>query len=260
MLVGVGARLGYAARGAVYLSVGIMGLTAAADVSPHAVGAVDALEAWGAWPPGVGMLWITGTGLYTFAAWRALQSIFDADRMGASLKALGSRAGKAVSGLIYGGLAVSVFGLIDAMEDLREVDDQAQTQAAIQHALALPGGAALVLALGVLIGAAGLGNIVRAFVGHFTESLTCEGDTARWTGALARFGYAGRGVAMIIAGLATAIAGWNARTSEATGMGGALDMLKQQPFGRPMLAAIALGLIAFGLFGFMKAGLRRITI
>lgn len=252
------ARLGYAARGAVYVSIGAIALMAATGLAPRAAGAVDALEAWGQWPPGVVLLWITGVGLYSFAGWRALQAVFDADRLGKTPAALAARAGKAVSGLIYGGLAVSVFGLLDAMEDLRETDDQAKTQAAVQEALTMPMGDLLVVGVGAIVIAAGAANVVRAFGGHFTESLECEGEAAGWTGTLARAGYAARGVAMGAAGLVTLLAGWHARASEARGLGGALDLLKNQPMGPAILAVIALGLIAFGAFGFLKAGLRRI--
>jgi len=257
-LVEAAARLGYAARGAVYLSMGVIALMAAAGLAPRAVGAVEALEAWGEWPPGIALLWITGVGLYAFAGWRALQAVFDADRLGKTPSALAARVGKSISGLLYGGLAVSVFGLLDAMEDLHEVDDQAKTQAAVQNALAMPWGEALVMVAGAVILVAGAANVVRAFRDHFTDSLECDDEAAGWTGGLARVGYAGRGLAMIPAGLLLLSAGWHARASEAQGLGGALERLKDQPFGPAFLALIALGLMAFGAFGFLKAGLRRI--
>ncbi len=252
------ARLGYAARGAVYVSIGAIGLMAAAGLAPRAVGAVEAMEAWGEWPLGLALLWVTGLGLYAFAGWRALQALFDADRLGTSASALASRVGKAISGLVYGGLAISVFGLLDAIEDLHEADDQAKTQAAVQDALAMPWGDVLVMGAGAVILGVGAANIVRAFSDHFTESLDCDGETAGWTGGLARVGYAGRGLAMAPAGLVMISAGWHARASEARGLGSALDLLRDQPFGPVLLALIATGLVAFGLFGFLKAGLRRI--
>src|SRR5436190_282822 len=253
-----GARFGYAARGAVYVSVGVMALLAALRLSPHATGAIGAMRAWGAWPPGIALLWAAGLGLYAFAGWRALQALFDADRLGAKPAALAERVGKAVSGLVYGTLAVSVFGVLDAIEDLHEVDDQAATQAAIGDVLAMPGGEALVMALGALVLAAGVGNAVRAFIGHFTETLDCDPGQARLAGSLARVGYFARGLAMLLAGGLTLMAGWHARASEAYGVGGALEVLKAQRFGHPLLGVIALGLIAFGLFSFFKACLRRI--
>jgi hypothetical protein len=259
-IVEAGARFGYVARSAVYISIGGVALLAALGLTPHAVGALGALQAWGGWPPGIVLLWIAGSGLYAFAAWRALQAFFDADRLGSEPAALGERLGKAVSGFVYGALGVSVFGLLDTLEDLHELDDQAATQDAVRNVLALPWGGPLVIGAGLMVAAVGIGNMVRAVVSHFTGSLACEDGVAWCAGTLARVGYFSRGVAMTLAGAITALAGWNARASDARGVGGALEMLRDVPFGHLFLGLIALGLIAFGAFGVMKAGLRRIGV
>ncbi len=120
------ARIGYVARGSVYLAVGAVALLAALHLTPHAKGALGALEAWGQWPAGILLLWMIGLGLYGFAGWRALQSIFDVDRQGATAKGLAARAGQAVSGLVYGGLAVSVFGLLHAAHHLARQSEHAE--------------------------------------------------------------------------------------------------------------------------------------
>jgi hypothetical protein len=259
-VVEAGARFGYVARAAVYISIGGVALLAALGVAPHAVGAMGALQAWGEWPAGILLLWIAGCGLYAFAAWRALQALFDADRLGTEPAALGERLGKAVSGLVYGALGFSIFGLLDTIEDLHEIDDQAATQEAVRNALALPWGGPLVIGVGLIVAAVGVGNMLRAVLSHFTGSLACEEGVAWCAGSLARVGYFARGVAMALAGAITALAGWNARASDARGVGGALEMLRAVPFGHVLLGLIALGLIAFGGFGLMKAGLRRIGV
>ena len=259
-IIEAGARFGYVARAAVYISIGAVALLAALGIAPHAVGAIGALRAWGEWPAGLVLLWIAGCGLYAFAAWRALQAVFDVDHLGTAGAALGERVGKAASGLVYGALGVSVFGLLDTLEDLHEVDDQAATQEAVRNALALPWGGSLVIGAGLIVAAVGIGNMVRAVVSHFTGSLVCEEGVAWCAGTLARVGYFSRGVAMTLAGAITALAGWNARASDARGVGGALETLRDVPFGHQFLGLIAVGLIAFGAFGLMKAGLRRIGV
>lgn len=254
----LGARLGYVARGAVYLSVGAMALLAAAGLTPRAKGALEALYAWGRWPPGLVLLWVTGVGLYAFAAWRALQALADADRLGRTPAALATRAGKAISGLVHAGLAISVFGVLDAIEDLREVDDQAATRLALETVLARPGGGGLVVLAGLAIAAVGVANVVRAAGDHFTEDLECGETPARWTGVLARVGYVARGLAIAGAGGLIALAGFHARASDASGLGGALEALKAQPGGPVWLGLMGAGLIAFAAFAICKAGLRRI--
>lgn len=254
------ARLGYAARGAVHVSIGLIALLAALDLTPRAEGAVGALEAWGEWRVGVLLLWLVGLGLYGFAGWRALQAVFDVDRRGRSAKALLTRAGQAISGAVYAGMAISVFGLLDALEDLHETDDQAATRAAVAQALEMPFGNLIVMAAGLFVLGAGLGSGFRAVFDHFGRDLDCDRPVRAWAGTLARIGYAARGVALIPAGGLLASAGLHARASEARGLGGALDVLAAQPFGEAMLALIGLGLVAFGLFAFAEGALRPMTL
>ncbi len=250
------ARTGYLARGAVYLSIGALALLAALDLTPRAQGAVGALEAWGEWPPGITLLWVVGLGLCAFVGWRALQAVADVDGNGRSLKGLASRFGQAISGVSYAALALSVFGLLEAISELREVDDQADTRRAVGKALDLPFGDLIVAFLGVFVIGAAIASIIRAFTDHFGRDLQCGAKTRRWAGALARIGYFGRGVAFFPVGLFLLNAGMKARASEARGVGGALQMLEGQPFGSLVLSLTALGLLAFGAFAVVEGLLR----
>lgn len=259
-LLETAARAGYLARGAVYLSVGGVAMLAALRLTPHAQGALGALEAWGDWPFGLALLWLIGLCLYAFAGWRALQSLLDVDRKGRTLKGLAARAGQAISGLTYGGLAVSLFEVMDALEDLHEPDDQATTRAFVETVLDLPFGPALVLGMGLFVLACGIGSIARAGFDHFGRGLDCEPDTRAWAGTLARVGYLGRGVALLPAGVLLANAGLHARAAEARGIGGALQMLASWPFGHTILGLTAAGLMAFGLFAVVEAWLRPIHL
>jgi hypothetical protein len=247
------ARLGYVARGTVYLSIGLIALLAVAGAAPHTRGAVSAMQAWSRWPLGNVLLWLIGIGLYGFAGWRAMQAVFDVDQQGRGAKAWASRAGQAVSGLIYGGLAVSVFGVIDTLHDLRHVGEQAQTRAAVAAVMAWPLGSKVVMAGGLFILACGLGNAIRAFVDDFGSTLRCEPRTKRWACRLARVGYFGRGVAMLPAGFFMLIAGWDERAIEARSVGSALWTLHALPFGDLGLTLIGVGVTAFGAFAFVEA-------
>jgi hypothetical protein len=255
-LVETASRGGYLARGVVHVSVGVVALLAALDLTPWAEGVLGALEAWRQWPAGLALLWLTGLGLYAFAGWRALQALFDVDGKGRSPRALLSRLGQAISGAAYAAMAISIFGLLDAIEDLGESDDQAKTRALVARALELPMGDLMVTGAGLFIAGCGIGSIVRAAVDHFGRGLDCDARIQRWAGALARAGYLGRGVALTPAGLFLVVAGWRARAGEARGLGGALNALEAQPLGAGILGVTALGLIAFGLFAVVEGWLR----
>lgn len=255
-IAAVAARIGYMARGVVYVSVGVIALLAALRVSPHAVGAIGALEAWAQWPEGVALLWAVGLGLYAFTGWRVLQSVFDVDARGRRPHALATRIGQAISGLTYGALAVSVFRLIHTLHHLSHPSENAEMRAFVDRMLQLPLGPALVMGLGAFVAGAGVGSIVRAMADHFARGLECHRRLRFWLGSLARVGYAGRGVALLPGGLLLVRSGLHAHAEDARGLGGALEILAAQPLGHAILGLTALGLIGFGLFAMVEGWLR----
>jgi len=131
-------RLGYAARGAVYLTVGVLAMLAALDLTPSASGAHEAMALWARWTPGLLLVALLAGCLLAFSIWRGVQSVFDADRHGHSPRALAIRAGQAVSGLAYGALAVSALELLDGFEDIGEADESESARTAAAEILALP--------------------------------------------------------------------------------------------------------------------------
>lgn len=248
-------RAGFVSRAVVYVCVGAIALLAAAGQVPRAAGAVEALQAFSAWTAGGLLLWLTGLGLYGFAGWRLLQSVFDADGQGASLAALANRAGQALSGLVHAALGFGVFGLIEAIDESREVSEQASLEQTVQQVLDWPGGAVAILACGVFIVAVGLGNLVQA-TGKPHRRLLCTPLVARVGAALGRIGHFGRGVAFLPLGVAMVRAGREASAGPARGLGGALEALRSYPFGEALLALAGVGLIAFGLFALLEARYR----
>ncbi|PVM87181.1 DUF1206 domain-containing protein [Caulobacter endophyticus] len=252
------ARLGYAARGAVYIGLGCLAMLAALDVVPRARGATAMLAAWAAWPPGVVLIAIVAAGLAGFAAWRSLQAVFDADRHGNSPKAFAIRAGQALSGAIYAGLAWSALELLDEIEDVGEADEEQTADATAAAILSLPYGDTLLLLAGVMLMGAGVGGIVQGVIQDFAKRLDCRPVTCRRLVPLARCGYVARGSTTLLVGLFFSIAGLHARAGEARSLGGALQSLEAQPLGSSLLGLVALGLVAFGVFGFAEAFYRRI--
>jgi len=256
-LLELASRIGYVARGAVYLSVGAIALLAALDKTPKATGAVGALEAWADWPAGRVLILLVAWGLVAFAVWRGLQSLLDADGQGTKPKGLAVRAGQAISGVVHAALAMSVFELADGLEDVNEEDEARETAGQV---LDLPMGEWLLLGAGAFILALGVVNILQAFKMDVGKRLHCPGEARPWVSALGKIGSFGRGVAFVPLGWFIGRAGLEARASEAHGMGGVLQMLERQPFGSWVLALTALGLIAYGLFALVEARYRRMNV
>ena len=95
-----------------------------------------------------------------------------------------------------------------------------------------------------------------------------------WIERLARAGYVAYGVVYALVGVLAVQAAFGVvfgvigvflvqaalqtDPDEARGLGGALDTLARQPFGPYLLGAVALGLVAYGVFMFVMARYRRI--
>ncbi|HEX5777111.1 MAG TPA: DUF1206 domain-containing protein, partial [Caulobacteraceae bacterium] len=139
-LLELASRIGYAARGAVYLSMGFIALMAALDLTPRAAGAVGAMQAWADWPAGLTLIALVGWGLMAFALWRMLQAVFDADGHGTRPRGLLIRGGQLISGVIHAAMALSAFELADGLEDLADLDEEGAAREAAQAVLAMPGG------------------------------------------------------------------------------------------------------------------------
>lgn len=251
-------RLGYAARGLVYLALGSIVLLAALDLTPRAKGAKALMRAWADWPLGWALIGGIGVGLAGFAAWRILQAVFDADRHGRSLKAWGVRTGQAISGLVYGGLALSAFELLDELEDVGEADEEQTVHHTARTILDLPHGDTLLIAAGLIVVAFGIGNIIQGLMQDFSKRLDCDEKICRVVVPLAKAGYGARGLASLPLAVFLVLAGVQARAGEARSWGGALQAVEHQPFGNTALCVVAAGLIAFGLFGLVEARYRRI--
>jgi hypothetical protein len=243
------ARVGYGARGFVYLSAGALTLLAATDRIGDAVGTSGA-AGWLAEQP-FGKVWLVllGLGLWAFVGWRVLQAVFDADHEGTDLKGWTTRAGQAVSGLFYGVLASGVFEYLDEFGEATnasaaQAESVAENQEKAAMLLGMPFGEVLLIGAGLVVLGVGVGNIVRAIRDDFDDALACPK-------AFCGFAYLPLGVFVVLAGL-------HARSGEVTTTAAALDALEAQPGGSWILGLTAAGLMAFGAFAFVEARWRRI--
>lgn len=256
-LLELASRLGYAARGLIYLSLGAVALLAAVDFTPTARGPAEAVAAWAAWPPGQFLIGLTAAGLVCFSGWRVLQSVFDADRHGTTPKGLAVRAGQALSGIVHAGLAFSLLEVIDGLGDVAEDGTAEQIAAAL---LKVPLGDVILMVVGAAVLAMGLANLAQSAFQNFRKRLGCAGPACDWAVRLARFGYVGRTLAFAPIGFFMLEAGLDARADQAKSLGESLQVLEAQPFGSVILGFAAVGLLAFGVFALMEARFRRMRV
>ena len=252
------ARIGYGARGFVYLSAGVLTFLAATDQIGSAVGSSGAAGWLAEQPWGRVWLLLLGFGLWAFVLWRVVQSVLDADHEGTTWRGWAARAGQALSAIFYGLLAATVFEYLDEYGARSEAEDIAENQEKAATLLSLPMGQSLLMLAGLAILAVGVGNIIRALRDDFTDTLKCSAKLCRRVAPVARIGYAARGFAYLPLAAFVILAAVRDSSGQVTSFGAALDALEAQPGGAFALGLTAIGMMAFGAFAFVEARWRRI--
>ncbi|HEU0014475.1 MAG TPA: DUF1206 domain-containing protein [Longimicrobium sp.] len=248
------ARLGYAARGVVYLLVGYLAVRAA--LSPAGGGAADqkgALRLLDTGGAGRAVLAVVALGLAGFALWRAVQAAVVDAREEHGGKLAVRRIYHGISGLLHLALALEAARLALRKPGGGSGDETRHwTAEAMQRGW---GRYAVIAAGAILIGVA-IKEIVGAFARDFAERVhvhDLDAGLRRNVERLGRFGTAARGVVFGISGWFVLQAGLKYSPSEARGLGGVLDALGDASYGQVLLGLVALGLIGFGVWQFVKA-------
>lgn len=250
------ARVGLIAYGVVYLLIGWLALQfawgAGPSKSPDPSGAFQTLAEQ---PLGNVLLWLIALSLVALGLWRASDVFWgyrDSDRAERVRRRIHSGAWSG----IYCGLGVRSAWVAAGFGSA--------SSNAPQHAtigvLAWPGGRAIVITAGLIIVGIGLVEATRGV----RKSFSGEIDTSSLSAAaqkgvlhLGQVGYVTKGMALGIVGSLLSYAAWTFDWNKASGLDGALQTVLEQPFGRWLLSAMAVGFAAFGVFAMLQFRYRR---
>ena len=248
--VDVTARFGLAARAFVYLVMGWLGLQIALGRHPHEANQRGALAEVARGGVGRALVWVLGFGLAAYALWRLSQAAFGARhrRMGA-----GERLQSAARGVVYAALSVSTFTFVTGASRTGQDQQQSTFTARLLHDGA---GRWVVGIVGLVVVAIGLFMVVDGFRLGFERELNTHEMSRRARVAVSRIGAVGnvaRGIVFAVAGALVVAAAVTVDPHKSTGLDGALRTLAGHSYGQWLVGALALGLIAFGVYGLAAA-------
>lgn len=255
-------RCGLAAKGVVYVLIGIVAARAALGNGDQTTDSHGALERIVQMPFGPLMLAAVALGLAGYTLWRLVQAVLDTEHKGSELKGLWIRGAYMTSAAVHAALTLTAIRmLLDAGASAGSGDDAARDWTA--RLLEQPFGPWLVAAVGLMLIGSGGFQLVRAVTTNFRDRLDNSSMSDReqtvgiWAG---RAGYAARGITFGIMGLFLGLAAFRQQPGEAKGLAGALNTLAEQPYGPFLLGAVAAGLALYGLLMFLEARYRRIVM
>lgn len=243
------ARIGYAARGVVYLAIGWLAAAAAwSDTRPPSLGGT--LATLSELPAGWVWMIAIALGLLAYAIWRFGQSLLDLNHRGWRIKGLLQRGAMLADAAVHFGIgilaAVIALGWVDLLDH-----EEALAEFLATSALDWPFGHWLLGLAGLCAIGLGVGQVAKA---HRTalEDIDASGKAMSAIKLLGRIGLGARGLIFAVIGALLLTAAWRADASAAGGLRAALQALGAMPLGDWVLLAAAAALAIFGLFSLIK--------
>lgn len=249
------ARLGYAARGIVFVILAYFTAIAAIDAHRQPVGGTDALRYLLAAPLGSALVTMLTAGLLCFAFWREAPFILDLDRLGSDAKALARRVAYGGAGIFYAGFALVSLSMLIGPDLATSAGEVHDWSAWLLHQ---PFGRLALGAIGVAIVIAAVCIGVAGIRAQFRKRIELKPMPRRLVTALGCAGYLTRAAVFLLIGIFLVFAALRSNPHEASGLAGALMVIKDQRYGGALLGVMALGLLAFGAYGLAEALYRRI--
>lgn len=122
-----------------------------------------------------------------------------------------------------------------------------------------PFGRWLVGAVGLVMIGAGIAHAIKGYKAKFHKNFDMPKRTQQWAYPVCRFGLVIRGIVFVIVGSFFIIAAYQFNPDQAGGTAEVFSTLRSQAYGQWLLAIVAVGLFAFGLYSLLAAIYRRIN-
>lgn len=258
--LGWAARLGYSAKGVVYVGMGALAIAVAVGLAQETAGSRRVLELVATLPFGRGLAAVLAVGLSGYAALSIVAAVEAPEGRRLTLGALAARVADAFTGVVYVGLTAIALKLIAIPEAI----GAAWGEQWLVAMLATPFGGWATTVGGLVLVGMGSGFAFKAATGRFDHVFDRRllGPAARRTlVGLARAGSLARGVVFGFLGLLLlGFADGGADRAALLGIGAALGALGDLRAGPLILAIVGLGFVAYGVYQLGKAGFRRLRL
>ncbi|MXO73831.1 DUF1206 domain-containing protein [Altererythrobacter aerius] len=240
-------RIGYAARGVVYILLGYLALSTAGKAGDGQAAVFDMIQDA---PMGEVILYLVALGLLAYAVFKAIDAASNIESHSDDASGKGKRVGAAASAIAHLVLAYTAYQFA-AGEKQQSAGEGGSGQEVAGSLLTWDMGP-------VLLGLVGLGFLVaaavqakNAYTGNFMKHVS--GSAPRYVEPIGRAGHASRAVVFALIGWSLIKGAWFSRSGEIKGLGEALVALSDNGVIYPL---VALGLILFGVFSLIIARYR----
>ena len=251
------ARAGLAARGLMYVLIGIIAVQVAIDGSHQQADRTGAVRLVAQTAFGTAILWLLVIGFAGMTLWRLSEAAWGSP--GADGRKASKRLANLARAVFY---ALVTYGILKyALGVGQPSSSDSQSQDLTADALKYQGGQVVVALAGVVVVIAGLYVIYRAYKLKFLKHLRLGSASPRTRKVVTRLGQIGgiaRGLVFATIGVFLVIAAKDANPKQAKGVDSALRALAHTPLGPWLLVVVAIGLMMFGVYSWCEARWRAV--
>ncbi|NNJ76036.1 MAG: DUF1206 domain-containing protein [Anderseniella sp.] len=248
------ARAGYAARGLIYLVIGIFAIGAAfwSFEKKDTKGAVlEVLQL----PLGMALIIALLIGLAGYVSWRLVQAIFDTDDHGLSLIGSAVRLGLLASAATYTTLGIYTLSLIGVF------GAGGSGSSASDRLAGVIGSTWAALAFSAIFAGVAMAHWWKAYHAKYRDHIEADSQKMTYIDMVSRTGLVARGLVLAVISVLFFKRFTTAGAQQGEpGLMSALNYIHQLPAGNWLLAAMGFGLLAFALYSIVEARWRRINV